>query len=101
MAQADSITKIKPNLKLKTPSRFGVVYMNDDKTSMEFVIESLIKHFKYEGDKAYETTLKVHEDGSAVVAILPYEIAEIRSTEVVRDARSQGFPLQVKLQETE
>lgn len=99
MAQADSITKIKPNLKLKAPSRFGVVYLNDDKTSMEFVIESLIKHFKYEGDKAYETTLKVHEDGSAVVAVLPFEIAEIRSADVIRDARSQGFPLKVELKE--
>ena len=40
----------------------------------------------------------IHEDGSAVVAVLPYEIAEQRGIEVTIDARSHGYPLQVKVE---
>jgi ATP-dependent Clp protease adapter protein ClpS len=40
----------------------------------------------------------IHEDGSAVVAILPYELAEQKGIEVTVDARGAGYPLQVKLE---
>jgi ATP-dependent Clp protease adapter protein ClpS len=40
----------------------------------------------------------IHEQGSAVVAVLPYEIAEQKGIEVTLDARQEGFPLQVKIE---
>jgi ATP-dependent Clp protease adapter protein ClpS len=43
-------------------------------------------------------TENFHQQGSAIVAVLPYEIAEQRGIEVTLDARSQGFPLQVKVE---
>ena len=72
--------------------------MNDNVTSMEFVISSLIEYFNYNPDTASTITQKIHETGSAVVAVLPYEIAEQRGIEVTLDARSQGFPLQIKVE---
>jgi ATP-dependent Clp protease adapter protein ClpS len=36
--------------------------------------------------------------GSAVVAVLPYEIAEQKGIEITVDARNEGFPLQIKLE---
>jgi ATP-dependent Clp protease adapter protein ClpS len=42
--------------------------------------------------------VNIHDQGSAVVAVLPYEIAEQKGIEVTLDARSQGFPLQVKVE---
>ena len=98
MAQTDSRVKIKPNLKLTEPPMFKVIYMNDDHTTMEFVVRSLIDHFNYTLDTAEGITTGIHEQGSAVVAVLPYEIAEQKGIEVTLEARNEGFPLQVKVE---
>jgi ATP-dependent Clp protease adaptor protein ClpS len=68
---------------------------------MEFVVSSLIEHFAYTEDTAENITSGIHEKGSAVVAVLPYEIAEQKGMEVTLEARSQGYPLQVKVQSEE
>lgn len=77
---------------------FRVIYINDNRTTMDFVIESLMEFFDYSEDTAHQITLDIHEEGSAVVAVLPYEIAEQKGTEVTVCARSQNFPLQIKLE---
>lgn len=98
MPKADTKVKIKPNLGLQEPPLFKIIYINDDVTTMEFVVESLIDYFDYNSDSAISITKNIHEKGSAVVAILPYEIAEQRGIEVTLDARSQGYPLQIKVE---
>ena len=98
MPNTEINTKIKPNLGLKEPPLFKIIYLNDDRTSMEFVVGSLIDYFNYNNDTATQITLDIHEKGSAVVAILPYEIAEQKGIEVTLDARAQGYPLQVKVE---
>jgi len=65
---------------------------------MEFVIETLVDIFNYTELTAEKITLEIHENGSAVVAVLPYELAEQKGVEVTVSARSKGFPLQVKLE---
>ena len=65
---------------------------------MNFVVNSLIGYFNYNQDTATSLTENIHQQGSAIVAVLPYEIAEQRGIEVTLDARSQGFPLQVKVE---
>ena len=72
--------------------------MNDDQTSMEFVVESLKVVFNYNEDDAMNITMKIHDEGSAVVATLPYEMAEQKGIEVTLLARNNGFPLNVKLE---
>ena len=98
MANAETRTKIKPNVSLKEPPLFKIIYLNDDRTSMEFVISSLVDYFNYNADTATQITLDIHEKGSAVVAVLPYEIAEQKGIEVTLEARAQGYPLQVKVE---
>ena len=97
-AHADNKVKIKPNMTVTEPPMFKVIYVNDDLTTMEFVVNSLIDHFNYTSDTAINITSSVHEQGSAVVAVLPYEIAEQKGIEVTLEARSNGFPLQVKIE---
>lgn len=99
MSKADTKVKIRPNLALKEPPLFKIIYFNDDITSMEFVVGSLIGYFDYTVDTAQTITHTIHDVGSAVVAVLPYEIAEQKGVEVTLDARSKGFPLQVKIEE--
>ena len=98
MSKTETKVTIKPNLALQEPPMFKIIYMNDDVTSMEFVIGSLIDYFNYNQDTATNITKNIHEEGSAVVAILPYEIAEQKGIEVTLDARSKGYPLQVKVE---
>lgn len=101
MSQTESKTRIKPNLKVTEPPLFKVIYMNDNHTTMDFVVNSLIEHFNYTEDTAANITEGIHVDGSAVVAVLPYEIAEQKGIEVTLEARNQGFPLQVKIEAEE
>jgi ATP-dependent Clp protease adaptor protein ClpS len=98
MPNAEVKNKIKPNLSLKEPPLFKIIYMNDDVTSMEFVVESLVAYFNYNPDTASQITKDIHEQGSAVVAVLPYEIAEQKGIEVTLEARAQGYPLQIKVE---
>lgn len=96
--KSDIKTKLKPNLSLKEPPLFKIIYINDQVTPMNFVISSLVEYFDYNADTAIGLTKDIHETGSAVVAILPYEVAEQKGIEVTLDARAQGFPLQIKVE---
>lgn len=100
-AAVDTKTKIEPREDVKEPPLFKVIYLNDNQTTMEFVIESLIEHFDYNPSTAEKLTIDIHEAGSAVVAVLPYEMAEQKGIEVTVAARSEGYPLQVKLEPDE
>jgi len=98
MAQSDTKTRIKPLEAIKEPPLYRVVYLNDNQTKYEFVIESLIEYFDYTVETAEQITIDIHDAGSAVVAVLPYEIAEQKGVEVTMLARAQSYPLQIKLE---
>lgn len=96
--KSETKQKIKPNMTLQEPPLFRIIYFNDDVTTMEFVVTSLVEYFNYNDETALQLTSKIHEEGSAVVAVLPYEIAEQKGIEVTLDARNQGYPLQIKVE---
>ena len=96
MAETQTQTKI--NVDLKEPPMFKIIYINDNQTAMEYVISSLIQHFDYTPVTAERITVDIHESGSAVVAVLPYELAEQKGIEITVDARQNGYPLQIKLE---
>lgn len=97
----DTIVRSQTKTSVKEPSKFRVIYLNDDVTTMAFVIESLVVIFHLDRSRAEELTEKIHEDGSAVVAVLPYEIAEQKGIEVSVLAKKHGFPLVIKLEPDE
>lgn len=98
MPTADTHTRTRPQIDVAEPPMFRVIYINDNTTAMEFVIESLMEHFQYSPDSAEQRTLEIHEMGAAIVAVLPYEIAEQKGIEVTVSARTAGYPLQIKLE---
>jgi ATP-dependent Clp protease adaptor protein ClpS len=98
MSGPDTRTRIKPSEQVKEPPMYKVIYLNDNTTTMEFVIESLVEFFNYTPETAEQVTVDIHQSGSAVVAVLPYEIAEQKGIEVTLSARSQSYPLQIKLE---
>jgi ATP-dependent Clp protease adaptor protein ClpS len=98
MGQAGTVTKIKVDTDLKEPPMFKVIYLNDNQTTMEFVVETLIEFFNYNTQTALQITEDIHSAGSAVVAVLPYEVAEQKGIEVTVHARTNNYPLQIKLE---
>lgn len=98
-----AVTKTRPipNLDLKEPPMYRVIYINDNVTTMEFVVETLVTIFNHTPETAEAVTLKIHEEGSGTAAVLPYEMAEQKGVEVTQLARNNGFPLQVKLEPVE
>jgi ATP-dependent Clp protease adaptor protein ClpS len=100
MSKTDVI--VKPRIQTKTsiqpPSLFNVIYLNDDTTTMEFVVESLKNIFHHSEETAIEITHRIHQEGSSIVSTLPYEIAEQKGVEATVLARNNGFPLNVKLE---
>jgi len=98
MTQMDAKTKTKTQTDIKEPPMFKVIYINDNTTSIEFVIGSLVEHFDYTATTAEKITLDIHNEGAATVAVLPYEVAEQKGIEITLEARKEGYPLQIKLE---
>lgn len=98
-----AVTKTRPipNLDLKEPPMYKVIYINDNVTTMEFVVETLVTIFNHSPETAEAVTLKIHEEGAGTAAVLPYEMAEQKGVEVTQLARNNGFPLQIKLEPEE
>lgn len=100
MAKTQSITKVKvkPRTDVELPRKYKVIYLNDDITTMEFVVMTLMQIFDHDADSAADITQRIHEDGSAVVGVYTFEIAEHKGVEVTVMARANGYPLQVKVE---
>lgn len=90
----DLIDKQKEKQKVKPPSKYQVVFYNDDFTPMELVVMILIDVFRHNTEKSYQIMMSVHEKGRGIAGG-PYsrEIAETKSEKCVQIARGLGFPL--------
>jgi ATP-dependent Clp protease adaptor protein ClpS len=99
MAATDLDVKIDEKIKIDItePKRYKVIFLNDDKTPIEFVVELLMTVFRHSDETAKDITLKVHNEGSAVVGVYNFEIAEQKGVESTHLARQAGFPLQIKI----
>jgi ATP-dependent Clp protease adaptor protein ClpS len=89
--------KIKVNI--SEPKRWKVLILNDDSTPMDFVISILVEIFKHNPATAQNIMLQVHEEGSGIAGVYSFEIAEVKAVESTNQARTNGFPLQLKLEE--
>lgn len=85
--------------KLKIPNRFDVILLNDDYTSMEFVVDVLRRFFQKEFLAAEAIMLKIHIDGEAVCGIYSYDVAQTKVTQVIDYSRKSDQPLMCVLRE--
>jgi ATP-dependent Clp protease adaptor protein ClpS len=77
---------------------FKVLFHNDDKTTMEFVVAVLVEIFRKDQESAVKIMMEVHEKGIGLVAVEPYERAEFHRDQVVSLARPRGYPLAVSIE---
>lgn len=85
--------------KLKEPKKYKAVVMNDDFTPMEFVVSMLVSVFRQSEASAVDLTMQIHNQGSAIAGIYPYEVAEQKVSDAVALARANGHPLIVKTEQ--
>src|SRR6476619_4320037 len=75
------------------PEMFKVLLLNDDYTTMDFVIESLEEVFHKQPAEAYRIMMAVHIQGKGLCGVYPHEVAETKVATVIDRAREQGFTL--------
>ena len=77
----------------KKPELYRVLLINDDYTTMDFVIEVLETIFHKQPAEAYRIMMAVHTQGKGLCGVYPHEVAETKVEAVIERARENGFPL--------
>jgi ATP-dependent Clp protease adaptor protein ClpS len=86
------------HVEVKEPPLYKVLILNDDYTTMEFVVEVLRFVFNKSIEQATEIMLNVHRKGVGVCGVYPYEIAETKVNTVDALSRERGFPLKCTME---
>lgn len=89
--------KTKTKIEIKEPRKWNVIFHNDDKTPMDFVITVLQEVFSHTDENAVKLTMQVHEQNKAVVGTYIHEIAEQKSADTINVARKFEYPLRVEI----
>lgn len=87
------------SLEVSEPKKYKVILLNDDFSTMDFVIEILTKIFRKTIDEATQIMLNIHNNGRDVCGIYTYEIASTKVAQVKTLAREKGFPLKAIMEE--
>ena len=99
MGDTDRAVKERVQTEKKDPTLFKVVLLNDDYTTMEFVINVLEEIFQKSPAEAYQIMMHVHVNGRGIAGLYPWEVAETKAEQVVSRARDAGFPLKAVTEE--
>jgi len=98
MGTKSSLKELTDN-RVKEPKQYNVIMLNDDFTTMEFVVSVLVDIFRKDEVTAQAIMMNVHKNGQAVVGKYPYDIAVTRVNTVHDRARSEGFPFRMTVEE--
>ena len=95
--QVSTATETVTSTKVSTarPPKYVVIFHNDNKTTMEFVVAVLVQIFGKSMTEAEALTMAVHHKGKAAVAVYTKEIADEKVAETMAAASRYGYPLQV------
>lgn len=89
--EAQTISKEKTDT--TEPRLYKVILLNDDYTTMDFVVAILETIFKKTPTEAVRIMLSVHHCGQGVCGVYPKQIAETKQDMVHKRARAEGYPL--------
>ena len=89
----------KVEITITPPKMYKVVFLNDDSTPMELVIDILQSVFKHQFSDAQKITLEIHNSGSGIAGVYPLELAETFSIEATHIARKNGSPLKIQVEQ--
>lgn len=82
----------------RQPELYKVLLLNDDYTTMDFVVEVLESIFNKQPAEAFRIMMAVHTQGKGLCGVYPHEVAETKVEAVVGRARENGFPLRAAME---
>ena len=97
--QTDGAVKERAKTEKKEPTLYKVVLLNDDYTTMEFVVQVLESVFQKSPAEAYRIMMQVHLNGRGIAGVYPWEVAETKVETVTSLAREAGYPLRAAIEE--
>ena len=81
------------------PKLYKVLLINDDYSTMEFVVQVLETVFQKSPAEAFRIMMQVHTQGAGIAGVYPWEVAETKVDTVTKMARTAGFPLRATTEE--
>lgn len=100
MSSTETIKNIERN-KIVPPKRYAVFLMNDDYTTMDFVVDILMEVFLLAEQQAIAIMFKVHREGKGLCGIYTRDIAQTKQQQVHELSEKEGFPLMCRIEELE
>ena len=97
--ELETLKETNINIKIKFPSMFAVILHNDDLTTMDCVVDILIKIFHMDSVSATALMMQVHEEGEAIAGVYTFDIASTKKIQSEKYAASKYFPLRLSLRE--
>ena len=91
--------ELNDELDLQEPKKYKVFLLNDDFSTMDFVIDILVKVFRKSVDEASVIMINIHNNGKEICGTYSYEIAGTKVAQVKAMAREKGFPLKATMEE--
>lgn len=79
------------------PDVYDVIFLNDDFTTMDFVVDVLKKVFYHNGTIATTIMLTIHKKGSCVVGTYSLDIAQSKQQKAIDMAQKAGYPLRITI----
>ena len=83
--------ELNDELDLQEPKKYKVFLLNDDFSTMDFVIDVLVKVFRKSVDEASVIMINIHNNGKEICGTYSYEIAGTKVAQVKAMAREKGF----------
>ena len=74
-------------------------FLNDDVTPMELVIDILKIYFRHSDTSAEKITMEIHNTGSGIAGVYPFELAEHLAIESTHYAKKNGSPLKIQVEQ--
>jgi len=93
------ITDEKIKIEVQPPKMWKVIFLNDDVTPMELVIDILKIYFRHSDTSAEKITMEIHNTGSGIAGVYPFELAEHLAIESTHYAKKNGSPLKIQVEQ--
>jgi ATP-dependent Clp protease adaptor protein ClpS len=97
--QTGGAVKERVREKIKEPTLYSVVLLNDDYTPMQFVVDVLETLFQKSPAEAYRIMMQVHLNGRGVAGVYPWDVAETKVDTLMTRAREAEHPLQATIED--
>ncbi len=95
----DISTELFNETMLQYPKKYKIYLLNDDYTSMDFVVDILIDLFHKSFEEAEKIMLEIHKKDRGLCGVYSHEIAETKVMQVIKRAKESGFPLKATMEE--